>query len=293
MCRFTLYLGPPIRLASLVTEPTNSLIHQSFDSHERTEPLNGDGFGVAWYVPDMGDEPVLFRSITPAWSNRNLRSVASKTRSGCILAHVRAATPGFAVAEPNTHPFVWSRFAFAHNGRIGGFRRVRRPLLDALSTEAFDLIEGSTDSEHFFAVVVDELLRQPADGSPTGRLAAAVSAAMQRTVSLCDDAGISDETKLNVVITDGHHAVASRFTTAEPEQAESLYVCSGSEYVCESGTGHLRDRPEDGRSVIVASEPLTDHRGWTRIPGNRLVVVDGDRNVDVRPLTVSSSRITV
>ena len=55
MCRFTLYLGDPIRLASLVTEPRRSLIRQSFASEEREEPLNGDGFGIAWYVPEMDE----------------------------------------------------------------------------------------------------------------------------------------------------------------------------------------------------------------------------------------------
>ena len=43
MCRFTLYLGPSIRMSALVTEPKNSLIHQSFESQEREERLNGDG----------------------------------------------------------------------------------------------------------------------------------------------------------------------------------------------------------------------------------------------------------
>src|SRR6185436_9788616 len=37
MCRFTLYLGPAIRMSALVTEPRNSLIHQSFESQEREE----------------------------------------------------------------------------------------------------------------------------------------------------------------------------------------------------------------------------------------------------------------
>ncbi len=79
MCRFALYLGPPVRLSQLVTEPTNSIIHQSYHSHERPEPLNGDGFGVAWYVPDIRPEPAVFRSTTPAWNNHNLLHLAPVT----------------------------------------------------------------------------------------------------------------------------------------------------------------------------------------------------------------------
>lgn len=52
MCRFTFYLGEEIGVADLVTRPENSLIHQSTHARERPEPLNGDGFGLVWYVPD-------------------------------------------------------------------------------------------------------------------------------------------------------------------------------------------------------------------------------------------------
>src|SRR3990167_5922199 len=71
MCRFIAYLGPRLPLDALVTRPRNSLIHKSFHSEEREEPLNGDGFGLAWWKPDISLEPALFRSLTPAWSNRN------------------------------------------------------------------------------------------------------------------------------------------------------------------------------------------------------------------------------
>ena len=167
MCRFVLYLGPPLVLSTLITEPANSMIHQSFHSHERKEPLNGDGFGVAWYQRELSDEPGVFRSITPAWSNHNLLDLARVTRSTCILAHVRAATPGMAVTETNTHPFAWGPYAFMHNGEIGGFHQIKRRLLARLSDEAFDRIGGTTDSEHFFALLGDRLRERAAGAART------------------------------------------------------------------------------------------------------------------------------
>ena len=98
MCRFALYLGREIAISSLVTEPANSIIHQSFHSQEGREPLNGDGFGLAWYVPEVSARPALFKDNIPAWSNQNLLNLAKVTRSGCVLAHIRAATPGIPVA---------------------------------------------------------------------------------------------------------------------------------------------------------------------------------------------------
>jgi predicted glutamine amidotransferase len=32
---------------------------------ELEEPLNGDGFGIGWYVADVNYEPVTFVSINP------------------------------------------------------------------------------------------------------------------------------------------------------------------------------------------------------------------------------------
>ncbi len=104
MCRFTFYMGKPLQLSALITEPSNSIIHQSFHSHEREEPLNGDGFGLAWYVKGHS-EAALFKSISPAWNNSNLIDIARVTTSSCILAHVRAATQQLEVSETNCHPF--------------------------------------------------------------------------------------------------------------------------------------------------------------------------------------------
>ena len=112
MCRFTMYLGPPIRMASLLIEPAHSLILQSSHATERTEPLNGDGFGVGWYAPQLTPTPAVFRSISPAWNNSNLRSLSDVVSSPCILAHVRAATAGMPVGETNCHPFQHGDYLF-------------------------------------------------------------------------------------------------------------------------------------------------------------------------------------
>lgn len=159
MCRFTMYLGPPVRLSTLLVEPAHSLIHQSYHAEERAEPLNGDGFGVGWYAPDLEERPGLFRSVSPAWNNRNLGSLSRVVCSPCVLAHVRAATKGMEVSESNCHPFEHGRYLFMHNGSVGSFTQLRRPLLASLSDRAFQLLRGSTDTEHLFAVFVDELVR--------------------------------------------------------------------------------------------------------------------------------------
>ena len=104
MCRFVAYLGRPIIVDELLLKPSNSLVHQSYGAEEMAETLNGDGFGLGWYVHAISGIPGLFRSISPAWSNQNLLSNARLIRTNCMFAHVRAASEG-TISELNTHPF--------------------------------------------------------------------------------------------------------------------------------------------------------------------------------------------
>ncbi len=150
MCRFVYYQGEPIRLGELLTEPAHSLIHQSWHSHERTEPLNGDGFGVGWYV-DGDSSPAIFRSVSPAWSNMNLEELSRVTTSRRILAHVRAATPGTGVIQTNCHPLRMPGLAFMHNGHLGGFPLYRRAMLERTSDAAFHAVRGGAPTRKRFS----------------------------------------------------------------------------------------------------------------------------------------------
>ncbi len=283
MCRFVLHLGSEITLSSLVTEPSNSLIHQSFDNQERSEPLNGDGFGIAWYVPQIGEEPALFRSVSPAWSDHNLGHLARVTRSRCILAHVRAATPGLPVHQLNCHPFSWGRYAFMHNGTVGGFLQIRRRILERLSDEAFQLIAGSTDSEHVFALFVDHHRRLEGQ-DPLERMAQALAAAIAEVEEIRREAGVDEPSLLNLAVADGRRAVVSRFASGDPELANSLYVHSGQRYVCEDRQCKMIDAGKGRGTVIVSSERLSEDDGWQRVKVNDLVTISEDLEVNFRPL---------
>jgi len=284
MCRFTFYKGKPLALSALLTEPEHSLIHQSSHARERDEPLNGDGFGVAWYT-EGHEEPALFRSVTPAWSNQNLRELARVTTSHCVLAHVRAATQGLQVGEPNCHPFRRARLAFMHNGDIGGFGAIRRPLLAALSDSAFEGIRGTTDSEHFFALLHDEVQR--GGDSSSRALAAAFRRALARIHALCRHHAPGEHIYLNAVLTDGATAVACRFTTDDPANADSLYTNRGRRYICEGGVCRMLDPGEqNGSAVMVSSEPLSGDSGWEAVPVNHLVRIEPNLSMSTEPLAV-------
>ena len=287
MCRFVYYQGQPLHLSALLTEPRNSLIHQSFHSHERAEPLNGDGFGVAWY-PENDDEPALFKSVSPAWSNENLRELARVVTSRRVLAHVRAATPGFRVSETNSHPFRSGRLTFMHNGNLGGFTSFRRVLLNELSDSSFANVHGRTDSEHFFALIVDCMERRTSSESGADRLGTALEQALEKALAWRSSFAADQHFYLNCVLADGQAAVACRFTTDAPKNADSLYTHFGKEYHCSTGDAHLRLCRTGLDSVLVTSEPLTDDADWNTVPVGQLVSIEADQSVRMRPIRVSA-----
>lgn len=285
MCRFVAYLGDPITVESLIVRPRNSLINQSIAAEEFEERLNGDGFGLAWYARDVCEEPALFRSLTPAWSNSNLSRIARVVRSDVILAHVRAATPGMTVSEANCHPFSHGRLAFMHNGHVGSFARLRRSLRNSLSDATYEGIEGTTDSEHLFALM-RERVPSEAQTDPAEALASALQQTIRDVLSLARDIGIDEPSYLNIAVSDGRALVATRFINGPAEDALTLYVHEGRRYVCEEGVCRMIDSGYGNGSVIVCSERLSDDPGWQPVPVNHLVLARPDRSVELRPIAV-------
>jgi len=287
MCRFTLYLGPPIRLDSLLIQPKHSLIRQSTHSNEREEPLNGDGFGVGWYGTHFTEEPAVFRSITPAWNNRNLHNISRIVASDCILAHVRAATQFSGVNEANCHPFRYKQYLFMHNGDIGNFHGVRRRLVNSVCDEAFSNIFGSTDSEHLFAILIDEVLEGGHDGDPAERLAAALDRTIVRVVETVAEHGAGESSYLNCAVSDGDYAVVSRFANDTTHPPESLYYFLGDLYP-RAEIDQTKEIGMDERSVIISSERLTPDPGWEPIPPNHLSILRRNRPPEFRACSLPS-----
>lgn len=281
MCRFALYMGPPITLDLLTTRPEHSIIRQSFKSRMREEPLNGDGFGLAWYVPAVSPTPALFRSIQPAWNNINLLHLARVTTSPVILAHVRAATGGFSVSEANCHPFIADRFAFMHNGSVARFTQLKRRMQRDLTDESFLWIHGTTDSEHLFARFRDHV-RSSAQDDPTKAMAAALAETIQDVKRMTAEIGATQRSLLNMVVSDGERSIVSRYAT-HGEDAPTLYARTGGQYVCIDGECRMVDS-DSAQTVIVASEPLTGESDWQPVPRNQMLIIHPDHELEFQAI---------
>lgn len=284
MCRFLAYSGAPLLLSDLLYRPTNSLIMQSYQAKERREPLNGDGFGVGWYVPEIDPTPCVLRSTTPAWSNRNLQNLGAKTRVARLFAHVRAASPGMAVMEANVHPFQYDRFMWMHNGQVADFHKIRRALRESLRDEFYNMIVGTTDSEHAFALFLDNLHTSFADAT-SAQMREALVATIVKLNHLTRAAGIDAPSYYNFAVTDGATTVVSRFCSAADTPGASLHYSRGIRFVCHlNGDCDMETVGENERAdaVIVSSERLTaDATDYPDVPDNHTVTVLPDLTVEI------------
>ncbi|NJL88116.1 MAG: ergothioneine biosynthesis protein EgtC [Leptolyngbyaceae cyanobacterium SM1_1_3] len=262
MCRLLGYLGPPITLDRWLIKPEHSLIEQSYQPREmETALLNADGFGLGWHHPDRTEDAFVYRSVLPIWNDVNLSPLSRYIESGCALAYIRSATPGQAISIDNCQPFQRGRLLFIHNGFIEDFRQsLYRPIRDRLCDVAYHSIQGSTDSEHIFALLIHQL-----EAQPSLSLSAALDQTLKQLCELSHDQGI--RTLANVIVSDGQQLVFSRFATSAPQP--SLYW--------------LRDDFKFPKSVIVASEPLFD-ADWTVCQPSTLVQVSADIEIQSRPL---------
>lgn len=253
MCRWAAYRGEPLFLEELVSSPAHSLIEQSHCATRAKTATNGDGFGIAWY----GDrpEPGRYRDILPAWSDCNLRSIARQVRSPLFLAHVRASTGG-GTRRDNCHPFVHGRWSFMHNGQIGDFEQLRRPMEAMLDNDLYTSRTGSTDSELLFLLALQFGLEH----DPLGAMAETL-AFVER---LSEHLELKTLVRFTAAFSDGHDLYAVRY--ASDWRAPTLYAAPMG--------------PSGGYCLV--SEPLNDDdNAWVEIPDGTAVIV-GENGVDVR-----------
>jgi len=275
-------MGSPIIIDQLLYQPKNSLVNQSINAKEIEEPLNGDGFGIGWYSPEVNEEPVTFVSVNPAWSNRNLRNLAPKIRTECFVAHVRAASVG-EVSESNCHPFQYKTLLMMHNGGVENFSAIKRKIREPLDDQLYEWIKGQTDSEHIFAYLINYLINNH-KVITTATVIDAFEYTFSSLKKLMAAHGIHEAAYLNMVITNGSFIVGTRYVTSPKEDPLTLYHSEGSRYVVEGGISQMVAPEDNDHAVLVVSEKLTDDKDWTLIPANHFVVVDSSLNVKIRPI---------
>jgi glutamine amidotransferase len=286
MCRFIAYLGKPVMADELLIKPKNSLLSQSYHALESEMTVNGDGFGLGWYDKSIREEPGLFRSIRPAWNDENLLYNAAMIKSKCIFGHIRAATNG-SVSIPNCHPFHYDRYLMMQNGGIADFVKIKRAIVNRLHNEPFEWIQGQTDTQYIFALFMTIVLEyEKKRPLPLADIKICFSRTFAEIEEMKKAANLSTPSLYNMVLSDGHRLIATRYSTRPEEDTRSLHVARISEfYIGEKGHLRFKDEDEADKSVLIASEVLgTDKGFWKEVPENSCVMVDYDNEVRIEPM---------
>lgn len=244
MCRHLAYLGDETSLESVVIAPEHSLFRQAWAPRlQRYGTVNADGFGVGWY-PDDGQAPARYRRAVPMWSDRSFADVARVTRTRCLLAAVRSATPGMPPDESAAAPFGAGRWLFSHNGAVDGGAAALEGLAATIPVRRLLTLESTVDSALLWALVLARL-----DGGDD---------APDALASVAAEASAAAPGRYNFLLTDGERIVATAW-------GDTLFWA-----VREYGT-------------VVASEPADELPDWAEAP-DQSVLVATRAGTDVRPI---------
>jgi glutamine amidotransferase len=257
MCRWLAYYGSPVLVEDLIYKQKHSLIDQSLHSKLGAETTNGDGFGIGWY--GIGKTPGIFRSVEPAWNDRNLHELAAHIKAPIVFAHIRASS-GSPIQQTNCHPFRHDQWLWMHNGLIRDFHEVKRDLVLAVDPDLYADIEGSTDSEVFFFLALTMGLERDPPG------------AVARAVGLIEDVGrrhgIEYPIQMTVATTDGDQVWAFRYSSEG--QSRTLFYSTDVATLRRQYPDNPIFHEVSDESRLVVSEPLGDLAGaWNEVPESR------------------------
>ena len=142
-----------------------------------------------------------------------------------------------------------------HNGRIADFVAVKRHLRHLLEDDIYNWIKGETDSEHFFALLIQNA--QGRDLSKSDVVADTLRATIDDVNRLVKKYSKYQSSYFNFCFTDGKRLFASRYCSNKNMRPESLH-----------------------QSVLIASEKLTKfHAEWQHVPANHLLIVEEDLSI--------------
>jgi gamma-glutamyl hercynylcysteine S-oxide hydrolase len=245
VCRHLAYVGAPVRVGELVTDPPFSLVRQAWAPRRQTHGImNVDGFGLGWY--GAGDpEPARHRGDGPVWADETFADLTRTVTTSAFLAAVRSATAGMVAGPAAAAPFRSGRWLFSHNGALAGWPHSGADLVKALDGERVLRIEAPTDSALLWALTLERLERGLTPG--------------QTLADVVRRAAAAGGGRINLLLIDGS-------TIAGTAWGASLCW-----------------RELDG-GVLVASEPHDDLSGWHDVPEGSLITASAGDGVTITPI---------
>jgi predicted glutamine amidotransferase len=224
----------------------SELLGDAFAAFIKLSEYHSDGWGLAWY--DAQDRLRLDQTPEAAYASA---AFATRSRSVCadaLIAHLRKATPGLAVTQENTHPFIRAGVAFAHNGSVEPVREIEALIAPRLRGS----IAGATDSERYFLALLSAL-----DGSSpveAFRTAFRLMRERLRYTSL-NCLLLTPDVLYAVCYYDPHHPQVQRRFAMDPAYADVSY----------------RVTPD---AVVVGSSGWQQGSGWQLLGNGQMLVIE-------------------
>jgi predicted glutamine amidotransferase len=223
-----------------------------------------DGVGLGTFDDD--GNPSIWKKPTQANRSETFVTGAQNVRSRTFLAHIRHATATENTME-NTHPFQQHGRVFAHNGIVGDVDELRRRL-----GPYTELIEGNTDSEHYFTAITKAI------DEAGGDISAGIEAAAQE---LASDIALYS---LNMILATPTGLWALRY----PE-TNDLWILERSVGGLNQGEG-FDERSTQGMRVqaqelsflpaaVIASERMNTNAAWRLLESGELIHIDSELNI--------------
>ncbi len=279
------------------------------DSLEVQSRRNADGSGIGFFGP--AGTPVLDKQPEAAFQDEEFTREAKQARSPVFVAHVRWATVGGRTVQ-NTHPFAMQGRIMAHNGGLGDVGRLAEQL-----GRYRQLVLGETDSEHYFALITQQIDAHGGDVG-AGIAAAAGWIAARLPVSSLNTV-VAAPGELWALRYPGQHALhilerpagasvpaaaagGGEATGGTAAGAAAVGAAAGGAVAGGAAAGgaaaggaaaggaglHVRSATssvhapalQELPSVVVASEELDGERGWRMLASGELVHVRPDLTVE-------------
>ncbi|MDP1709905.1 MAG: class II glutamine amidotransferase, partial [Candidatus Komeilibacteria bacterium] len=205
MCRLLSIAGKPKDITAKELLGKFKRLAEFGNVPPKTPKGHKDGWGLVFYAKNK--PPRLFRAIKDAYASAGYNTAAKKistTKHSVLIGHLRKSSVG-AKRLANTQPFMKRGYAFAHNGTIFDSKKI------TLKSFGKNFLKGDTDSERFFALILQNLFYSKKKDLQQALLSAVALA--QKSFNY---------TALNLILSDGKDIFALREINADTKDKRLL-----------------------------------------------------------------------
>lgn len=247
------------------------------DSDNPDLKKGSNGWGIGFY---QHGSAFLIKKASPLEKDERVESVTNKIRSQIFVSHVRQASVG-EIKVANTQPFRYGSWLFAHQGTIQQFRRIKPKLIKALYPPLKKKLQGTTDSEHCFVLLLS--LLKGAGHLKKGEITIdnvlnALTKMMTMLGEWASKSKVKEPSAYNFVLTNGNYIIGVR-------KGYPLYVYFSGESP-DSNPNQSATLTENSsiESLIISSIRFGSLSDWKEVPENSFCIIDSSltyRNIPI------------